>query len=615
MSDMLYIAQSGVRAYARALDVVADNVANAATPGHVRRTATLSPAMAGGASGPLELDRVGGGGVRLTSVGRAVDALQADTLRRAEGQVSALEAGSRWLSTLQATLAGPAAIDGPWADTIDALSDLVSEPTDLALRQGFLLRAGALADRFRASTTELERLHKEIGAEATAATRDLTAFARGLADVNAQLRRATPGSSASAALADQRDRLLSQMSAVVGIEVQFDRLGQATVRIPDAGGPALVEAGNARSARIVEAASGFELRIGPKGHDELAPITSGLLAGLSSARSRVSDQQNRLDNLASRISHDFNELHQNGVDLAGADGGALFTTAAPTITGDAGNGGSARVSAALADGATLADSTLVYDGVQWTLANAGGAISGALPLTLDGLTVDTAGDAGNGDVFRITSARPAAAIALRPLAPEQLALSARWLGEPAPGNGGTGGIELKADSPSAIPATPPFTISVLPGGQAQLQDSLGALLASGPANGWLTGDGFAVRLSGAPATGDSFRIERAGAGEGNNGNALALLSLRDRQGPTGTIETELDSMRSTVTVALAEARTRHDIAKASRNGAAEALQAGSGVDLNTEAAEMLRLQQAFQANARIIQTSREIFDAILAAAR
>ena len=72
MSDMLSIAQSGVRAYARALDVVADNVANAGTPGHVRRTANLTPAATASSPGPLELDPVGGNGVRLIDHWQAV---------------------------------------------------------------------------------------------------------------------------------------------------------------------------------------------------------------------------------------------------------------------------------------------------------------------------------------------------------------------------------------------------------------------------------------------------------------------------------------------------------------------------------------------------------------
>lgn len=95
----------------------------------------------------------------------------------------------------------------------------------------------------------------------------------------------------------------------------------------------------------------------------------------------------------------------------------------------------------------------------------------------------------------------------------------------------------------------------------------------------------------------------------------ALLSLRERTGPGGTYGDASDAMTSAITVALAEARTRGGIATRNRDGVAESLQQSSGVDLNTEAAEMLRLQQAFQANARIIQTARDTFEAILAAGR
>ena len=182
-------------------------------------------------------------------------------------------------------------------------------------------------------------------------------------------------------------------------------------------------------------------------------------------------------------------------------------------------------------------------------------------------------------------------------------------------NSGTARAELQVSALSATPATAPFMVTVLAGGQAELRDGLGDLLASGPADGWLEGDGFSVKLTGKALEGDSFRIERSGADEGNNGNAAALLSLRDRAGPAGTYGDASDAMTSAITVSLAETRTRSAIAVRNRDGAAESLQQTSGVDLNTEAGEMLRLQQAFQANARIIQTARETFEAILAAGR
>ena len=615
MSDLLSIAQSGVRAYARALDVVADNVANAATPGHVRRTSTLVPATLGGGPGPLELEPVGGSGVRLQSIGRALDALQADTLRRAEGDVAALDTAQRWLTSIQSSLTGTAGLDQPLTAIFDSLSDLTSDPTNLALRQTFLARADALADRFNASAADLSRLQGDIGSEADVELRTLNSLASGLADVNAQLRRAPSGSITSVGLADERDRLLAHMSTIVGFDVQFDSRGQATVNIPDSAGPALVDGGQASAARLLAVSTGLELRIGPQGGDEGATITSGIFSGLSMARSMTLQAQSRLDQLATNVAEDFNRLHRNGVDLLGADGEALFQTTAPAIAAAAANGADARLGATLADGATLIPSTLHFDGSNWTLSNSSGAVTGALPLTLDGLTIASAGAAVNGDVYRIGPASAAAAISLRPLTLQQVATSARWLAEPAPANTGSARVELQAGTAFGVPTAAPYTLSVLAGGQAELRDGLGALLASGPASGWLSGDGFAVRLSGNLVEGDSFRVERSGADEGNNGNAAAMLSLRDRSGPGGTFADAYDALASSVTVALAEARNRADIATRNRNGAAEALQQSSGVDLNTEAAEMLKLQQAYQANARIIQTARETFEAILAAAR
>lgn len=618
MSDLLSIALTGVKTYSKSLDVVADNVANAATPGHVRRTTTLAPAQVGAPATPLLFDREAGAGVRLTSIDRAMNLLQADTLRRAEGQVASLDTGRRWLSSLQSTLTGEAGIAQPMNRLFQSLSDLTSDPTNRALRQTFLSKAEALVEHFNQSSAQLDRIQQDIANEADMEVRNLNSLARGLADVNTQLRRTTPGSGTAASLADERDRMLAHMAMIVGFDVQFDARGQALVRIPDAAGPVLVEGGTAHSARILPGGpgNGFELRIGPKGGDEPATITTGIFAGLSSARILAHEAQQRLDILATRLEQDFNAVQQDGIDLTGADGLPLFSTLAPHVKAAAANGADARIAATLAEGAALVPSTLVFDGTDWTLSNTdGNSIAGQLPLSLDGLTVSAAANSLNGDVYTIEPAGAAAGLRLRPLSPEQLALSGRWLGEAGQMNSGGGSLEL-ATAPASTPSgTAPFTATVMAGGAVEITDSLGTVLGSGPLGHWIAGDGFQVRLTGSAAEGDTFRVERAGVDEGNNHNASAMLALQDKTGPSGTISSQVDLMITSITTSLAEARARKDVAVSNRNGAAEALQASSGVDLNTEAAEMLRLQQAFQANARIIQTARETFDAILAAGR
>jgi flagellar hook-associated protein 1 FlgK len=614
MSDMLAIGQSGVRAYARALDLVADNVANAATPGHVRRTATLSPVNAGGGKGPLELDPGGGSGVRLTAVSRAVDLLQMDTLRRAEGDVAALDVSARWLTSIEAAITGPNALDAPLNALFGAVSDLAGDPTNLAVRETLLARADALAGQFNRNAADLARLDEDLLAEAAIEGATMNDLSQALADVNGRLRRSGSGTAASAALADERDRLLARLGSLGTLDVTLDPLGQAEVRIPDAGGPLLVSGSDARSVRVIPSATGLELRVGPTGTDEPAPLLSGSIAGLSDARVQLTEARGRIDALATRIAEDFNTAHMQGVDDSGADGGALFETTLPLARPARANGGTARIDVSLADGAAVTAMTLGFDGTDWTLSrdDDGDSVSGPLPLTLDGHSVGGAGSARAGDQFRIEDAGGAAAIRLRPLDAGRIAPAQRWIAEPASANTGSAALELRPSASLPSPATPPFTLSHA-GGLLTLTDSLGAVLGTGVPGGWIEGDGVSVRLTGAAADGDSFAIERNGAKSGANGNALALLALRD-SGAT-TPGAEADALVSRVAVAAASRQQRFEIARENRNQAAEALSLASGVDLNSEATDMLRLQQAYGANARIIQAAREIFETLLQSSR
>jgi flagellar hook-associated protein 1 FlgK len=616
MSDMLSIGQSGVRAYSHALDTLADNVANASTPGHVRRTAELSPANQGGSRGPLDLDPGGGAGVRLTAIVRAVDQLQLDTLRRAEGDVAALDVSTRWLRTVEAAITGPNALATPLNAFFGSLSDLASDPANPAVRETVLTRATTLADQFNRSAADLDRLDLDLLAETRTEARALNDLSLGLADVNGRLRRATEGSAAFAALADERDRLLAKVAGITTIDVQIDAKGQATVRIPDAGGALLVSGSDAVSARVIPAATGVELRLGPTGADERATLLSGSLAGLSAARIQLAEARTRLDSLADRVAGEMNAAHAQGIDFDGNDGGLLFDTRRPVPDAARANGGSARIDATLADGAALLPMTLRFDSGQWILArdDLGGSVTGALPLTLDGLTVDGLGTPRNGDVFRIRSAGGAAAIRLRDIPAAQLATAQRWVSAPAAANTGSAAALLEVGAALAPPASPPFLLTVAAGTQT-LTDSLGTVLASGPVGSLLAGDGFSVRLTGTAADGDSFAIRRNEPRSGGNGNALALLAVRDLAGPAGTIGEQADALVSRVAVSLNAQQGRFATARESRNQAAEALSLQSGVDLDTEAGEMLRLQQAYNANARVLQAAREIFETLLSSSR
>jgi flagellar hook-associated protein 1 FlgK len=618
MSDLLGLALGGVRASRAALEQIGDNVANAATPGYVRRSANLRALVPPGANSPFERDPLKAGGVEVRGVARAADLFRQDSLRRTEGTVALLDAADRWLSLAQSTLTGPASLAEPLSDMFTSLSDLASDPTSLPVRATFLARAETLAERFNGSAAELERLKADLVADARGEARQLGSLAASLANINLQLRRATSGGSAAAGLMDARDRILAEMASIATIDVRFDGRGLADVRLGDSGGPLLVSGTASEPVRVEPGPGGdLRLRVG-SGVGEEAPILGGSLNGLSAARVLLKEAGARLDGLADRVAAEFNRVHRDGADLNGLDGGDLFRTAKPVAEAAAGNGGDARLTLTLAAGAAPPPMVLTWnaDTAVWTLARAdlSGSVSGPGPLTLDGLTVAMTGAAAGGDMFRIAMAGGAAGIGLQPLAPADVAAAARWLVQAAPSNLSAADAEVRIGPPLVPAPAGPFRVVAAGPGVLELRDGADVAIAGGAPGDWLAGDGFEVRVTGTPADGDLFSVLRNDFGGGGNGNAQALAALRDAGGASGTIEEVHDRLVAGMAVPLSEVRLRVEAAREARASAAEALAESAGVSLDREAAEMLQFQQAYQANARVIQTARETFTALLDAA-
>ena len=71
MSDLLGIGRSGLRAYARSMETVSHNIANAENPDYVRRSTLLADATVSGKLNPLYSAQTGLNGVRIDSVSRS----------------------------------------------------------------------------------------------------------------------------------------------------------------------------------------------------------------------------------------------------------------------------------------------------------------------------------------------------------------------------------------------------------------------------------------------------------------------------------------------------------------------------------------------------------------
>lgn len=118
--------------------------------------------------------------------------------------------------------------------------------------------------------------------------------------------------------------------------------------------------------------------------------------------------------------------------------------------------------------------------------------------------------------------------------------------------------------------------------------------------------GTAASLTALPLTPSEVAAADAAS---DNGNLLSFAALR---GPAGT-EQGWAQMVAAHAQTVAAARAQDSAASTRRDGALAARAELSGVDLDHEAAELLRFQQAYEASARVIQVARDTFQSMLGA--
>lgn len=133
----------------------------------------------------------------------------------------------------------------------------------------------------------------------------------------------------------------------------------------------------------------------------------------------------------------------------------------------------------------------------------------------------------------------------------------------------------------------------------------------------ITGPGWEMDIRGTPAAGDLFTVELSKDRPGDNRNMLEMADIQDErliQGRT-TIQGGYDTLLADVGTQTRRAQISRDSSAALLESAQQQREALSGVNLDEEAANMMRFQQAYQAAAQVIATSSTMFDTLLNAVR
>ena len=138
------------------------------------------------------------------------------------------------------------------------------------------------------------------------------------------------------------------------------------------------------------------------------------------------------------------------------------------------------------------------------------------------------------------------------------------------------------------------------------------------AGGNIDVNGWRVQISGQPAVGDTFTVRNNAGAVGDNRNAFALAdAMRAGVLENGTVSVTAAVERMTGNLGLQTraAQMSRDAESAVHDSDLASLDAVSGVNLDEEAANLLRYQQAYAAAAQIIAVSGQMFDTLINAVR
>jgi flagellar hook-associated protein 1 FlgK len=655
MANLLSIGKSGLLAAQAGLATTGHNIANANVPGYSRQAIVQQAGQAQNVGNGFV-----GSGTEVVQVMRYYDNFLATQVRSAQSTTSSLNAYSAQISQIDNILADQTAGLSPaLQDFFKGVQDVAANPSLSASRQALVSGGESLTARFQSLSARLSEIGDGVDAKIGTDVDAINSYAQQIAKLNETI--GTLGASGNNQpndLLDQRDLLVTELNKYVKATVVTGSNNSLTVSI-GTGQP------------LVVGKQSFQLAMTPSPLDQQGAISyvsgktttvlpdstfsGGDLGGLMEFRSGALERiQSSLGRVAIGMAVAFNDQHKLGVDLSGKPGVDFFKVAPAAVTAVSKDPSSTtQVAAVVVDPSQLkeTDYSMKFDGTDFFVTRLSGDANAKTPIlitttpqTIDGVefSVSPLGSgAAAGDSYTIKPTLNGASgfgVTQEILSDRSKIAAAGPLIASAPPSTNTGNgkiSEVGVDSAYltssiTIPLTLTYdkastSLSGFPAGQAVKITSSAGIETTYPADApvpYSAGDkvsfgGINLALSGTPGNGDKFTIDKNDGGVGDSRNAALLAGLQTKNVLGGT-ETLQGAYAATVSFVGNKTREKQVEAAASTallTQVTQSQQAVSGVNLDEEAANLLRYQQAYQAAGKAMQIASTLFDVLLTLGR
>jgi flagellar hook-associated protein 1 FlgK len=317
-SDLLSIGLSGAKAARVALDVTAQNIANAGTDGYVRRSVGLAEVASTGFNNTSR--DVSVSGVRVDRVVRNADAFRQSEVRRTASDTARANAEVTGIGNAESALE-QSGVYTAITNFESAITKLNENPVDTSLRSSVIEAARTMGSTFQIASKEMDAVGTGLRFEASDGVTQVNRIAGELARTNLRLSRASDASSDQTALLDQRDKLLSDLSQYGDIATTLAPDGSVTVTLGDATTTPLVSGGSTTTVAMTTASDGtigFTLDGNP------LSVSGGSLSGHALALDKLTQLHDDLDTLAKAIVKTVNDVQATGTARDGSAGADLL---------------------------------------------------------------------------------------------------------------------------------------------------------------------------------------------------------------------------------------------------------------------------------------------------
>lgn len=496
-----------------------------------------------------------GQGTDIQSITRIYNEFLAQQANNAQTKSSELDTQYQQIQPINNIIADPnVGISAAVSNFFNSLQSVANQPGDLTSRQVSIASAQNLASSFNQLQNTLDNINTNINNQLTQSVQTINSLASQIVTINKQIVGTTDGATVNG-LNDQRDALVTELSKQVRITVT-QQSGSDIISI--ANGIPIVDASTSYPLSIITSASNnSQVDVSYNSSNTgsvLGPqnMAGGVLGGLINFRSSTLSQvQNGIGRVALGLATGINGAQANGYTLDGKVGKDLISTGNLYSYSNANNKGKGVINAVLAT---------PFDTSKITTSN--------YSIQFDGTNYTLRRDSDN------------------------VALSTNT-------NGVFNNIDGMNISIQGIPADgDKFTLSPTANaarGFSVLTSDPNAIAAASQSNYSPSASGALVTIS-----------------PDDNSNMYNLLNVQTKNILlNGNLQDAFSQVVSTLGNQANQLKTTSAFEDQVQQNASQALQNVRGVNLDEEAANLIKYQQAYQASGKVMQIAKQMFDTLM----